>query len=181
MPVWFQFAAPLLTAVLAVWLYQELLPVLTVRIRVAEKDGHMLLFHLEAENKSRLPARVTLARFQILEHNISGANTLSEWVPFDKSRVRPDEQPVEWKDPVEVLETTRFVKPGEIITVERGYRPTPGTAVHCAYQVQIRPNLIAGWLYGHSPSFTTTTWVIPNASGPAPGIQEGVLGEDRQI
>jgi hypothetical protein len=161
----FQIVAALVTAALFIWLYHEFLPVLRLTINVTEKKDGMLILRLEATNISKLPARVRSgwARLQVLEHDISGMTTLSEWVPFVRDKIKKDERPTEWRDPVAVLETTKFIKPGETVTVERGHQPAFGMAVHCAFQIQVRTNFFIGLLYGHSPSFTTTRWVIPTA------------------
>ena len=163
MPLLIQVA----TAVVAVFtsqVYHGLLPVLGLKIELAEKLPGVLLVRLEAENKSRVAAKVKVSRLQFVEYDIrrmEPRSELSEWVAFSEDKILGTERPVLWREPRPVMTTTNYIKAGQVVTVEILYRPSADVAVHCGFQVQIKSGIAARFT-GHPASFTTTAWWLPS-------------------
>ncbi len=152
--------------ILFVWIYRGFMPVLRLRIapRCIDKTAGRFILGIEVENKSKLAVRKKLARVQILEYGSEIPSFLSEWVPFEEERKRSNEEPLEWRDPVEVLNSTIKIEPGETIYVELLYTCSPNCSViHCGLQFQVNLNPIASIAYNFgimtSETWTTTKWV----------------------
>lgn len=149
-----------LSALAFVWIYHGFFPTLFLNLEVSEKLEGILLIHLSAENKSRIAARMVSAKLQLLEHEVS--QSLSEWVPFKEEDQRENEKPIAWREPVQVITSTKFIQPGQAVVVERLYRPTAGVAVHLGFQVEVQSLIARSFHRKHNPCFTTTRWILPS-------------------
>lgn len=161
---------------LFVWYYHGLLPTLRVRVELIETTPGVYLVRLQAENVSKVKARMKRrgARLQLLDYEIAGKKILSEWVPFEQKAIRPNEPPLKWSEPLVVLDETRFLKPGQVISIDVLYQPsTAAEAVHCGFQAKVK-SVLAPLLYWHSLSFATTVWAVRPQSS-APGSDDGEI------
>jgi hypothetical protein len=136
--------AVLISAGVALFLFFQLAPVLSLRISPAWTDDtrQYLTIRFEVENKSRVRVSNPVIRMQVLEQPLSGGGALSDWVPFRQDRIRPSEPVKEWREPVD-NSTTKRIYPGEIIAVERLYHyPQSSLILHIGLQVTIKLGLI---------------------------------------
>jgi len=160
---------------LFVWYYHGLLPTLRVRAEMMKALPGVYLVRLQAENVSKVRARLKRkgAHLQLLDYEVAEKRILSEWVPFERKDIRLNEPPLKWEEPAVVLET-KFLKPGQIISVDVLYEPSASAdAVHCGFQVKVK-SVLARLLYWHSLSFTTTVWAIQSHSS-ARGADKGEM------
>lgn len=149
-----------------VWVYRGAIPALRVRVEpeLVDKEARIVRIRLEAENKSRVAATMKEARLQVVEHNTSNIQILSEWVPFKKSAIVPGEQPIRWREPMQVMKSTVQITSDEVIKTEVLYRASGAVAVHCGFQVKVEFTI--GKALPIATSFTTTAWtLIPYISG----------------
>lgn len=192
LPVIFQFFLVLSTVIISIYLYyfvfRHLSPKMRLRIIPNWIDNTTVVLGLEVENYSKVGVRKKIVKLQILPYLLSEQRQLSEFVPLDKSWIKEDEKPLKWQDPVEIFETTSYLYPGEITTVERLVQlPEPGTYLHVALQFRatshFRPiailelfkkrslgllirfkfkNLLKEVAFWESESWTTTRVLIPS-------------------
>ena len=146
---------------LVVFVYSGLAPRLDLRILPSWSDEskQFLILKFQIENKSRIRIRRGQIRVQILEYRAHETTFLSEWVPFDEEAIVPTEQPVEWREPVEIFQRLRRIDPGETISVERLYRCPSNRVLHIGLQVRITPSLlgrIADRIRTRTQQWTTT-------------------------
>lgn len=96
------------------------------------------IVRLEVTNLSRVPVIKAFCRFQMLEHSISAQPNLREGVPFSVEYMqeqKPEDHPLAWQKPEEVLLSTSCLYPGETITVERLVAiANPNRYLHVALQ-----------------------------------------------
>lgn len=144
------------------------MPILDIRIipRWSEEASDLLIIRIEVENKWKVGLKKQEAFFQILEHHIpdSGA-LLSGWVPFAKDRILPNEEPIEWREPLKVLTSTKKVESKETIIIELLYRPKEQAALHCAFQFVGKLNILARILHmfgAGTDRWTRTIWITRN-------------------
>jgi hypothetical protein len=123
---------------LAVFVYYQFAPILTLRILPRwVNDNHTLLcVRVEIENKSRVRVSSPQGKLQVLEHPIDPKCPLNHWVAFDREGIWRDDPILEWREPVHFFDTTRNIYPGEIYAVERIYPCShEQVAVHIGLQV----------------------------------------------
>ena len=94
---------------LAVFVFLQFAPVLSLRIISTwpDEESRWVIIRLEVENKSRVRVRKDEIHLQVLEHEIKEGGSLSEWVPFKKDDALDTEQPIDWRDPLEVFKSTK--------------------------------------------------------------------------
>lgn len=123
------------------FIFFQLAPILNLQILSSwtDESKQYLLLRFEIENKSRVRIHNPTIRIQVIEQRISDKGSLSHWVPFRKDAIQPTEQPVEWRDPEDVANTTKRIYPGETIIIERLYHyPQKPLILHVAIQVEIK-------------------------------------------
>ncbi|MBN1872893.1 MAG: hypothetical protein JXA33_01580 [Anaerolineae bacterium] len=137
--------AVLLGGTMAVFVYFQLAPVLQLRIlpRWSDENKQHLILRFEVENKSRVRVYKPWGRIQVLKHGIKQESSLSHWVPFEESTIRPTELPAEWSEPTKIFASTEHIYPGETIAFER-LCPCPEDAVivHIGLQAGLKMNLL---------------------------------------
>ncbi len=134
-----------LGAILALFVFFQLAPVLTLRILPSwtSDSKDVLKIRLEVENKSRIGVRYPKFHLQILEHRVEANVALSEWVPFAEVEILPDEQPLFWQDPVQVFGSTNGIYAGEVISIERLYPcQEDSTVIHVGLRVEIKQGFV---------------------------------------
>lgn len=139
--------AMLLGAGLAVFVFVQFAPSLQLRIlpRWADEAKGLIILKLEVKNKSRIRVPKQRICLQILEHEVPAGGSLSEWVPFDKQVILPQEQPKEWHEPVEIFQTTRYLNPGEMLSVEMLCHCPRESVLHVGLQAKAKFGIL-GWL-----------------------------------
>lgn len=132
--------ALLLGAGLAVFVFVQFSPKLQLRIiqRWVDEINGLFVLKLEVENISRIRVYKQKIQLQILEHEVPANGCLSEWVPFDEEEVLSEEKPKEWHAPIEVFESSKFLNPGEILSVERLCHCPHKSVVHVGLQVKVK-------------------------------------------
>ena len=146
--------------VFAIFVYSQFAPVLNLRIISSWADENMeyLKLKFEMENKSRVQVNSPLARIQILEHELRETNSISEWVPFRKGAIHPNEAPIVWREPVRVLESTERIYPGESISIERLLHCSQDkTIIHIGFQVELELSFLGKIITGRFKSWRQTT------------------------
>ena len=137
--------ALLMGAAISLFIFFQFAPVLELRILPTWTDDskQFLVVKFEVENKSRVRANKPRGQIQILEYPFNPGQALSQWVPFDKGTTRDNEQPVEWRKPEQIFQSTRRIYPGEVISVERLYHYPQDTAIiHIGLQVQLEMGFV---------------------------------------
>jgi len=126
----------------AVAWFLQLAPLLELRILPSwcGDQRQFLMLRLEVENKSRIRVEKRQILLQLLEYEIREGSplALSDWVPFDERAIIPTEQPLAWRDPVEVFPTCRTIDPGELMAAERLYYFPRDTVIHIGFQVKAK-------------------------------------------
>jgi hypothetical protein len=102
----------------------------------------MVILRLEVENVSNAHIEVLSKRLQIIQREEE--KDFNEWVPLsesvgDKGNPRSPGLLEPWKDPIEVLTTTKNILPQERIVVERLQNCPKGRVLHVAFQIQRKP------------------------------------------
>lgn len=162
--------AVLLSGWLGIFVFRQFAPVLTLRVVPTwlGDDSSCVLLRLEVENKSRVRVHKRIIRLQVLEHEVREGGSLSEWVPFEEKRVRPLEKPDQWKDPVEVFETTSGIDPGEILVADRLHDCPAARFLHVGLQAEAKLGVfgkIAARVRGNNQSWTTTCIIARPGAG----------------
>jgi hypothetical protein len=132
--------ALLMGAAISLFIFFQFAPVLELRILPTwtDESKQFLVIKFEVENKSRVRANKPRGQVQILEYPFKPGNALSQWVPFDKSTIPLDEQPIEWREPERIFKSTIQLYPGEVISLERLYHyPQDTVIIHVGLQVQL--------------------------------------------
>jgi hypothetical protein len=134
----------LIGGVAGIFIFFQLAPILALRILPTwadEKKEHVVI-RFEIENKSRVRINRPKIRLQVIEQKVPSSGAISEWVPFKKEAARQNEQPVEWREPIEISETTARMYPSEVIVIERLYQcPQASLILHAALQVEVKLGL----------------------------------------
>jgi hypothetical protein len=137
--------AVLIGGAMAVFVYFQLAPVLQLRIlpRWSDENKQHLILRFEIENKSRVRADNPWGQIQVLKHEIKQESSLSHWVPFEESAVKPTERPIKWSDPIKIFTSTEEIYPGETIAFERlCHCPEDTVIVHIGLQAGLELNLL---------------------------------------
>ena len=155
-------------ALIGVFVFFQFSPVLVLRIlpRWTDETRQFLILKFEIENKSRVRANKPRGQIQVLEYAIKSGASLSHWVPFDKNAIRSGELPIEWREPVKILETTKQIYPGGMVSFERlYYYPQDSVIIHVGLQVELELGFLGRVvnLKGESWRQTTTCFVVKQA------------------
>jgi hypothetical protein len=132
--------ALLMGAAISLFIFFQFAPVLELRILPTWTDDskQFLVVKFEVENKSRVRANKPRGQIQILEYPFKPGLALSQWVPFDKSTIPDNEQPIVWREPEKIFKSTLQIYPGEVISFERLYHyPQDTVVIHIGLQVQL--------------------------------------------
>ena len=116
-----------------------------VRLRIlptlVDKANLRYVLRLEVENISKVTIakdQVRGCKLQILEHSLQAGSNFSEFVPFTREKHDerpPSERAKAWREPISILETTRFLYPGDLVIVERLISlPDDDTFLHVGFQ-----------------------------------------------
>ena len=162
--------AILIGALLAVFIFVQFAPKLKLRIlpHWVDKSKGLLLLRLEVENHSRIRVKKDKILLQILEHEFSAQGYLSEWVPFTNEAIKTEEQPKEWHEPIEIFQSTIYINPEEILSVERLHHCPQNTILHIGIQAKVKMGFLgalAAWLRSWDEQWTTTIIVLNSKSG----------------
>lgn len=148
---------------LVVFVYFQLSPALILRIIPRWIDKQSLVIRLEIENISRVCLKKEYIILQILEYSSKKSSELSEWIPFSESEIINKERPFKWNLPVDIFETTEYVYPHEVLTIERFYKvQNNNSLLHIGLQCKskaILPHLKLR-LFGHRERWTTTSFTF---------------------
>ena len=149
----------------AIFVFFHFAPTLQPRILPSwpNKESQGVILRLEVENKSRIRVFKDTIYLQVLEHKIEEGGFLSEGVPFEEHAIIPSEKPIQWREPVEIFQTTKGLDPGDILVVERLYYCPPNTILHVGLQVRTTLSFfgrIAARIGGREQRWTTTRIVM---------------------
>ena len=101
-----------------------------------------------------------MIRLQILEYSRDNTLFLSEWVPFSQDLIQGNENPIEWREPENICQTTSYIYPGEIVKVERLYTFPVDKIWHIGFQIQTEYNWLEYLLVWKRGKSWTTTKII---------------------
>jgi hypothetical protein len=122
---------------ITVFIYLSFSAKMALRILPTWINSSQVIIRLEIENTSKVRVKKKLARLQVLPYLIEEQKELSEWIPFSKEKIKVNEQPYIWWEPIEIYECTAYLYPGEIIGIERLFKaPTERIFFHVALQFQ---------------------------------------------
>jgi hypothetical protein len=147
----------------AIFIYSQFAPILNLRIIAswADEDREYLKLKFEIENKSRVRVNSPLARIQMLEHKLTETNLISEWVPFHRDAIKPEEAPIVWREPERVFKSTERIFPGETLSIERLVHCSQDkTILHIGFQVQLELGLLGKLITGRLKAWRQTTTAI---------------------
>jgi hypothetical protein len=163
--------AILISGFVTIYFFVRFAPKFDLRIipEWIDKQEKKIVFRFEIENKSQVRINVKqilvnhkfeslMIRLQILEYDKNKTPTLSEFVPFTRESIRENENPLEWKEPEKICQTTRHIYPGEVVRVDRLYTFSEDKIWHIGFQIQTEYNWIEN-LFGLrklGKSWTTT-------------------------
>lgn len=155
----------LVGAIMAIFVYFQFTPILQLRIlpNWADDSKQYLVIRFEVENKSRVRMHQPWGQIQVLKYKVQPGFSLSHWVPFEKTAVKPSEEPIEWSDPTKIFTSTKDIYPGETIVIERLYHCPEETIVfHVGLQVGAKLNFFERILTGNKKASrqTTTCFVV---------------------
>lgn len=154
----------LVAATVAVFVLRRFHPILLPSVEaspVAGDPGSVILT-LRVANVGKTTVRIRRAQLQVLEHATSDITKLSEWVPFCRGMVR--EPPVEWREPMCVLDTTSRIDPGGSVEVDILCHCRTDCYVHVGLQIEASLDWIGRigtWFRLTTEQWTTTTIVPP--------------------
>jgi hypothetical protein len=134
-------------------------------------DKGIIVLRLTVENISSVFVEKDRIALQVLPYKIEQQTHLSEWVPFTKKAIKPGEQPIEWHEPENILETTKGLYPGERITVDRMLTVQKDIFLHAALQHTARMSGIKRFLNGllrWNEQWTITTIIAGNLRQSSP-------------
>jgi len=152
--------AVLIGGLAAIFVYFQLAPVLELRIlpRWTDDNKRYLVLRFEMENKSRVRLRSPWGRIQVLKYEMQPGSSLSHWIPFEQSTIRPLELPIAWSDPVQIFTSTHDIYPGETIVFERLYDcPEDTLVMHIGLQVGLKLGVVRRILTGKAQEWRQTT------------------------
>jgi len=128
-----------------------------------------VILNIEVENLSKVKIDKEHVKLQILKYSCAKAAIISEFVPFKRDEIIPGEEPIEWSDPIDILNTTKSIYPGERKHVERLFKiPSEAIIFHVGLQVKVSLRGFKGWISGifnwDSMQRTTTIFILPQSS-----------------
>ena len=140
------------------YILSKLIPSVEIRIIpgwVNERDG-LLILRIEIANHSLVRIRKQHLWLQCLEKSYPESGRLSEWVPFTRNEINPNEKPIQWNDPIEIFKSTNWLNPGAVINIERLHQFNPNNVLHLAVKFIARPGFIERYILRMHPP--TTSW-----------------------
>ena len=154
----------LLGAFLFAFVFLQFSPTLHLRILPTWIDHQQVILRIEVENRSRVRVKKEFVRLQVLEYPVDGQTSLSEWVPFTVEATIQGEQPPFWKDPTEIFTSTRFVYPGELLSIERLYKlNNQNSFLHVGLRFKSKSisHIFRFKVLGRAEQWTSTVFVFP--------------------
>ena len=144
-----------------------------VRLNLSYKEaphGFVILI-IEVENLSKVKIDKEHVKLQILTHTRAKPTSISEFVPFKRAEIIPGEEPIEWSDPIDILNTTKCIYPGERKHVERLFKiPSEDIILHVGLQVKVAlrgfRGRISGIINWNSMQRTSTIFILPDSNNP---------------
>ena len=161
-----EIIAILLTAIIALFVYVNFSPKISLRIIPTwiDKKGGVLKIRTEVENTSKVICMKKRIRFQILEQKLEG-NMINEFVAFDKEYVHlMNPKPVNFAQAEEINLSTLYLYPGEVIAAERVYKINPELVQHAGLQFEADFGImkyLLRFVKEHVERWTTVV-IIPN-------------------
>lgn len=138
---------------------------LNLSYKLSANDFIVLI--IEVENLSNVRIDKEHVKLQILKYRPTEISKISEWVPFKQDDIIPNEEPIEWSDPIDILKTTEGIYPSERKHVERLIKIPPEDIIfHIGLQVKVALKGFKGKISGifnwNSMQRTHTIFVIPD-------------------
>ena len=152
-----EIIALLIAGIIAIRINWKFVPIIYLDItnEWLDQENGKLKLKLSIENKSNVKAVKKSVRLQILEYDLDKVNLLSEWVPFQDNRIKPNEIPNLWKEPVDVWETTQAIYPGEVTSLDYMCHCPTNKLVHVALFFEGRPDFFRQ-IFNLTESWCTT-------------------------
>ena len=115
---------------------------------------------IKATNTSNVRIRKNSLRLQVLFYSVARMKNLGEWVPFK------NDYSSEWSAPQKICTTTKYVYPGDTITVDHPILfPENQCVGHVGLQFRTKLSLLQSILFNYWPKrkeqWTTTIFVWP--------------------
>ena len=161
--------AVVIGALVVLFVYFQFAPVLSLRIAPTwiGKKRSLLLIRIEVENKARVRLHSPKGKIQVLKYSLPAQGFLSQWVPFERGTIPKEESPIEWREPIEIFNTTKEIYPGETIAYERLYHiPEDTVIVHIGLQVEMKLGGLGRLVTGKKENWrqTTTCFAVKSAN-----------------
>jgi len=108
-----------------------------------------VILKIEVENLSIVKMDKGHIKLQILKYSCTATERISEFVPFTRDEIIPGEEPIEWSDPIDILNTTKTIYPGALKHVEILLKiPSEDIIFHIGLQVKIALSGFKSWISG---------------------------------
>ena len=174
-----QVVVLLVGAFAAVFLFLGLSPRLDISITPQWTPGiiDLCVLKVRIENTSRIRIKKRSIKLQILEHQHTEFQNLSDFVPFQKDDVRSTEIPVEWQEPSEICQVTKYLYPGKILLVDIPVQcPDPACVKHVGLRVNAvlsRFRSVCNLTWRKDHKWTTTVFMLRPATNASPPTSAG--------
>lgn len=162
--------ALLVGTVMFIFVYLKLHPNMELKIttRSCASNNDIVLVEFEVKNISQVRCRRKQISVQFLSFDDNNRE-YSEWVPFTQRDIISNEIPIEWKEPIAIMQTTQFWNPGDLTRIERSFKCGSSQIHKIGLQVEVSipwiprcVNFIQGRRL-HRERWTTTKLVCSNA------------------
>ncbi len=129
------------------FIYLKFAPVVIIRISDSWISDKLAILRIEIENISKV--RVSIKKetgkkqdanilLQIFQHDKNNDINLTEFIPFTENWFKKKKYPADWKDAEIIFETTEWIYPGEVITIERPVHSDKNKILHVGVQVHAK-------------------------------------------
>ena len=151
----------------AIFVTHKYAPNARLNLSYKEAPHGFVILIIEVENLSKVKIDKEHVKLQILTHTREKTTLISEFVPFKRAEIIHGEEPIEWSDPIDILNTTKCIYPGERKHVERLYKiPSEDIILHVGLQVKVALRGIRGRISGiinwNSMQRTSTIFILPD-------------------
>ena len=136
-----------IVAIVTLFIYFKFAPVIKINIDAQRISDEVSLISIQIENTSKV--RVSIKKelgktsnanilLQCFEHEKNKLTHLTEFLPFTQDWFNAKKYPSTWKKPEVVFETTEWIYPAEVITIERPIQHINGKILHIGVQVHAK-------------------------------------------
>ena len=137
----------LMTILIALFIYLKFAPVIKISILATRVDAKSSIINIEIENisKVRIAIQKKISRvsgsnilLQYFEHDKKDLLNLTEFLPFTEDWFNKKNYDGTWKSPCIIFETTKWIYPGEILSIQRPVAHNQDKVLHLGVQVHAK-------------------------------------------